>query len=297
MKEFDNRTERTAPLTERVSGGELLKRRVFFFPLCFGYFHLFIFYVFYFWNRAIEIPLFFGTLLFVILAWRTRRYIPFLDDNDRMSLRSLSAFGSRAEIAIWWAGMVALFSILKSAFGFPDTLSPPLRVLGLGYLLFFVGLLPVSVLLKLFQLASFAVFKDLIRFANAVSRLCLVMFIYFAVDVFFAILYRAHSLHSPAAFGEKINGFGDALYFSTVTIATVGYGDIYPMDGVARVIVCLEIFLGIVLLGGVLSIAISIGMSHENRESRAKQPQAPVEPQSAQMPHGERDFPHERMGR
>jgi hypothetical protein len=40
----------------------------------------------------------------------------------------------------------------------------------------------------------------------------------------------------------------DLLYFSIVTLATVGYGDIYPKTGVARMLVASEIIAGFSLL-------------------------------------------------
>lgn len=42
--------------------------------------------------------------------------------------------------------------------------------------------------------------------------------------------------------------FLDALYFSVVTIATLGYGDFRPI-GIARIVASAEVFLGIVLMG------------------------------------------------
>ncbi len=39
------------------------------------------------------------------------------------------------------------------------------------------------------------------------------------------------------------------LYFSTVTITTLGFGDIVPVDDVARCIVALESILGLILIG------------------------------------------------
>lgn len=40
-------------------------------------------------------------------------------------------------------------------------------------------------------------------------------------------------------------GFFDFLYFSLVTATTLGYGDIVPVTPAARVVVCIEVLLGI----------------------------------------------------
>ena len=47
---------------------------------------------------------------------------------------------------------------------------------------------------------------------------------------------------------SAVPGFGDALYFSIVTISSLGYGDIRPV-GPARVLVSLEVIVGLAFLG------------------------------------------------
>ena len=49
----------------------------------------------------------------------------------------------------------------------------------------------------------------------------------------------------------------DALYFSAVTIATLGYGDFAPQTGPAKFIVVVELASGILLLVGALPLLIS----------------------------------------
>lgn len=54
-------------------------------------------------------------------------------------------------------------------------------------------------------------------------------------------------------FSQSLTNFVDALYFSTITLSTTGYGDVVPVSGVARAIVSVEIVLGFGLLGFLLS--------------------------------------------
>lgn len=58
----------------------------------------------------------------------------------------------------------------------------------------------------------------------------------------FSVAFFFVSLGTPAAFTQRL-GLSDALYFSVVTAATVGYGDIAPVAGIARVLVIVEILM------------------------------------------------------
>jgi voltage-gated potassium channel len=71
--------------------------------------------------------------------------------------------------------------------------------------------------------------------------------------IVFASLYSIIDRYSVGAhfrvFGETRDiDFSEALYFSVVTIATVGYGDIVPGSSLVRVLATLEVVAGLVLL-------------------------------------------------
>jgi hypothetical protein len=48
--------------------------------------------------------------------------------------------------------------------------------------------------------------------------------------------------------------FGRALYFSISTLMTLGLGDEVAVDGFGRTVTCVEVVLGYLMLGGLLSI-------------------------------------------
>lgn len=75
--------------------------------------------------------------------------------------------------------------------------------------------------------------------------------IYLLIGVFWAFLYVLIAALFPAAFNiqyvihdSSIEALGDFLYFSFVTLATLGYGDIVPVIGIARHLAFLEAIVG-----------------------------------------------------
>jgi len=78
-----------------------------------------------------------------------------------------------------------------------------------------------------------------------------VLITYLLVILISAALYFS----LPKIFENDIN-FGDSLYFSVVTITTLGYGDLSPISGVGKFIAAIEALLGVVLMG-VFLLAVS----------------------------------------
>lgn len=64
---------------------------------------------------------------------------------------------------------------------------------------------------------------------------------------------------------NKLYVYADCLYFSTVTIASIGYGDITPLSGLAKFLVCLEAIMGQLLLAlGIASAYSGISNTSKN---------------------------------
>ena len=86
-------------------------------------------------------------------------------------------------------------------------------------------------------------------------------------DAIFAAIHQHVSLicrnpqvigcRGSAAFTQDLTSFPQALYFSTMTLATVGYGDVAPVAGLARALVTIEVVIGIGLLGFILGRVVS----------------------------------------
>ena len=99
---------------------------------------------------------------------------------------------------------------------------------------------------------------------------------YLLAAVGFAYLYEVLELLQPGAFsgipdGASPQALGDALlYFSLVTLTTVGYGDILPASSLARPLAVLEGVFGTlylaVMIARLVGLNIAAGMSGEENE-------------------------------
>jgi voltage-gated potassium channel len=95
------------------------------------------------------------------------------------------------------------------------------------------------------------------EFFARIARLTVPAFAFFTfyslIVIVFAAIYRIIDQYSPAvhfrALGQAIKlSFSDSLYFSLVTLSTVGYGDIVPASNLVRVIIGIETVCGVLLL-------------------------------------------------
>lgn len=82
--------------------------------------------------------------------------------------------------------------------------------------------------------------------------------IYLLIGMLWFALYCALDVIHPGSFGRSNNLQADRqselLYFSLITLSTIGYGDVVPLAGEARMLAALE---GI---AGVLYVAIAVAL-------------------------------------
>jgi voltage-gated potassium channel len=78
------------------------------------------------------------------------------------------------------------------------------------------------------------------------SHLTILRIIY----ILLCIIYVASGFfwHFEKEANEEINDFGDAIYYSVVTLSTVGFGDIVPMTREGRIVTVLMIIAGIIFI-------------------------------------------------
>ena len=109
-----------------------------------------------------------------------------------------------------------------------------------------------------FGLTATGLFSHL-RNARSVARaqLYTAVNIYLLLGLLWATLYLAIDAFSPGSIqigSHPADRQTELLYFSLVTLSTIGYGDIVPLSGEARILAALE---GVT---GVLYIAITVAL-------------------------------------
>lgn len=69
---------------------------------------------------------------------------------------------------------------------------------------------------------------------------------------------------------RPVRNIGDALYFSVVTITTLGFGDIFPVGWFAKILVCLEVLLGVFMVGFYLNEVSKEQADEVNKQSEER---------------------------
>ncbi|WP_044559583.1 ion channel [Azospirillum sp. B4] len=164
--------------------------------------------------------------------------------------RDLRRFGR----AFGWVvplGLVGASTFLLA----PDT---PLNVVrdaflaAMGFISFIVLLVSYDVVVLLLEMGL--LFEEFFEQVAGLAEPAFAFFTFYSLLVIiFAALYTVVDRYAPghqfmiAGTPQKI-GFAESLYFSVVTLSTVGYGDIVPVGSFIRVIVAAEVVVGMLLL-------------------------------------------------
>lgn len=197
------------------------------------------------WARTADTPLsvFLGMLLFgTILAWPLREILPgwFFDAFFIATmLFGVVALVSSPRLAVL-AGLFGVVAMLLRLTGFGGHTH-----LGAASSLAFFLLIAVALLRRVFRPGQINVH----RLVGAVA-------LYVVLAVSWGLAYQVVCLVRPGALlaNGSPSGPQDAMWFSFVTITTVGYGDVVAVLPLARSLAGLE------ALTGVLYPAVLIGM-------------------------------------
>jgi hypothetical protein len=98
---------------------------------------------------------------------------------------------------------------------------------------------------------------------TAVSIYLLLGFLWFALYSAIALFYPRSIIHLNASMADRSS---ELLYFSLVTLSTIGYGDIVPLDGEVRMLAALEGISGVVYVA--ITVALLVNAYKQQSDSR-----------------------------
>ena len=105
-------------------------------------------------------------------------------------------------------------------------------------------------------------FFSYVRTAPSITptHLFTAMTIFLLIGFTWASLYSVIEVFYPGSFqiaGHPIDHQSELLYFSLVTLSTVGYGDVLPLSGEARMLAALEGVTGVLFIAITIAIVVS----------------------------------------
>lgn len=148
-----------------------------------------------------------------------------------------------ADIKYGEKSIIAFLKYPFSFFAIVDMLSilPSLTVLSAGFKLF--RLFRLNKAFKALKLLRYSKSFNMIisvikREKKGLYAVCVLAFGYILLSAL--VMFQVEP--------ESFNTFFDAIYWAMVTLTTVGYGDIYPISNIGRVVSMLSSFMGIAVV-------------------------------------------------
>lgn len=244
---------------------------LYFGVLPFLYFHAFLFSLFYY-KKALEFPLFVIFPSMCICLVRTMKYMPkSMYRIFRRGKKSFKRFKKprihpAVEAIIWYSVIFIIYYHFHTKFGFLKTINDnDFGIIHLisGYGAFFIMSI-LGGLISIFIIQNFASLKkDVIPIQWKIirNRLASVFVVYLVVILIYSGLYRLISENINKSFSIKLETTLDSIYFSVVTITTLGYGDITPVHSASKLLVITESIIGVLLLAVMIGLVISTSLS------------------------------------
>ena len=119
-----------------------------------------------------------------------------------------------------------------------------------------VAALVLWMLLVLVTIAS--VGRRLATYKRVTVQLVMgLLVVYVLIGVAFGLTYELIEYLNPAAFAQGQQGISGSVYFSFVTLSTLGYGDVSPGIDIMRSLAVAEAIVGQLYLVSIVSVAAS----------------------------------------
>jgi voltage-gated potassium channel len=86
---------------------------------------------------------------------------------------------------------------------------------------------------------------------------------------------------------DEFTNMGEALWFSVVTVSTVGYGDIVPETGIGRFVASVIMIFGLAFVPAVTAVVVSTMMGRRDAERSALVSQDRPDPADTERQNGD----------
>lgn len=139
----------------------------------------------------------------------------------------------------------------------------------LKYFFYFLSFINIILFISSHILLLKYVFTDFFKRKRKIvpSDVTVVITTYITIAISFGLIYTMLNFFSdvptfnniPKTLGE-FEFYFKHIYFSFITITTIGYGDIYPLTPIGQFLVMLEVIIGLILTNVILGLVISSGI-------------------------------------
>lgn len=184
-------------------------------------------------------------------------------------------------LARWFTANIELHRGWRSYLEYPltpmaiiDLLSilPGLNLINPSFkLLRLTRLLKIVRLLKVFRYSSkIMMFLRVLRKERRVLGAVLVLAMFY-VFITALIMFNVEPRINPATGKATFDTFFDALYWATVTLTTVGYGDLCPVTDAGRIVAMLSSLFGVAIIAlpsGVITASYMEELRHRRDDSK-----------------------------
>ncbi|MEG0013387.1 MAG: potassium channel family protein [Cellulosilyticaceae bacterium] len=92
------------------------------------------------------------------------------------------------------------------------------------------------------------------------ERIQLALRSYAELIINYALLYYILDQSIGRLFNRPMRTLIDSIYFSAITIATIGYGDYYPIHNLSKILVMYEVISGTLLLVVSFTVYVNLGL-------------------------------------
>ena len=123
-------------------------------------------------------------------------------------------------------------------------------------------------IISFFCFTSYLMLRNIFRSKKVDANILMgAICVYFMIAVIGGFLYQIIVIYQPDAFHHLYDKNGSAdidqyMYFSMVTLTTLGYGDIVPVSKIARSVVVFQAFAGQAYLAVIVARLVGLQISH-----------------------------------